>query len=77
MMQPAARELPVMLAPGRFITGYRGRPTVLRLLETSFRKIIAEHSSVAAKNDFSNAWQRDFQLYHGDMLELGRGEVWI
>lgn len=70
------QDFPTMLAAGRFITGYRGRPTVLGLLETSFKKIIAKHQSVAAKNDFSNAWQRDFQLYHGDMLELGRGEVW-
>jgi formylmethanofuran dehydrogenase subunit C len=70
-------DFPTMLAPGRFVTGYRGRPTVLRLLETSFKKIIADHSIMLAKNDFSTAWQRDFQLYHGDMLELGRGEVWM
>ncbi|MGC4006758.1 MAG: hypothetical protein QM811_27985 [Pirellulales bacterium] len=61
-----------MLPPGRFQTGYRGEPVVLRTLLRSIGSTFAHFglSPPDAKNG-------PFELYHGDLLELGRGEVWL
>jgi formylmethanofuran dehydrogenase subunit C len=62
---------------GRFTPGYRGRPVMLELLSrTILRQALAAGFSLPAAflQKLSNS---SFQLWHGDVLELNRGEVWL
>lgn len=61
---------------GRFHSGYCGRPVVLQLLARTIRRQ-ADDVALELPSVF---WERldaaSFQLWHGDVLELNRGEVW-
>jgi formylmethanofuran dehydrogenase subunit C len=61
---------------GRFTAGYRGRLVMLDLLARTIRRQADDAAfempaAFLARLDASN-----FQLWHGDVLELNRGEVW-
>lgn len=62
---------------GRFTPGYRGRPVVLELLGRTICRA-AEATKFHWPAEFlASLAQRPFQLWHGDALELNRGEVWL
>jgi formylmethanofuran dehydrogenase subunit C len=56
-----------------FARGCRYRPTFLPLLLNRLEQLgfdLVEH-----EDDLSTLAQREYDLFHGDMLELGRGEI--
>jgi formylmethanofuran dehydrogenase subunit C len=52
-----------------FRPGYRGRPIVLALLLAQTRRLGLPIDGELA--------DRDYWLYHGDLLTIGRGEIWV
>jgi formylmethanofuran dehydrogenase subunit C len=62
---------------GRFTPGYRGRPVVLELLARTIRQTAAIAAFELPPQFLRKLSQHSFQLWHGDVLELNRGEVWL
>jgi len=61
---------------GRFHPGYRGRPVVLELLARTIRRQAAEGGFALPESFVATLEAANFELWHGDVLELNRGEVW-
>jgi formylmethanofuran dehydrogenase subunit C len=62
---------------GRFHSGYRGRPVVLELLARTICREVEVAGFELPSAFLSQLDAATFQLWHGDVLELNRGEVWM
>ena len=62
---------------GRFTPGYCGRPVVLELLARTIQREAAAAEFSFPIDFLQKLAQPRFQLWHGDVLELNRGEVWL
>ncbi len=62
---------------GRFTAGYRGRLVMLELLARTIRRQADEAEFELPAAFLERLEASSFQLWHGDVLELNRGEVWM
>jgi formylmethanofuran dehydrogenase subunit C len=61
---------------GRFTAGYRGRLVMLELLFRTIKRQATQAELELPAAFLSRLEGASYQLWHGDVLELNRGEVW-
>jgi|GEM_PF-3085950 len=72
-----------ILTPGRFVHGYRGQPAVLGLISRWISSRLGDNSTqtppaiYASGKALAEQLHDNFDLFHGDCLEQGRGEIWL